>query len=316
MPFTMERREHYDPEDIERLLQERSFDQLLEEERAYVLRHLESRDEYEAMRALLHQVRDDDQPAVQADADAREKVMRAYRQEHRPQWQIWLNSIAALLRPQEGMAMPFLRPAIAIASLALLVTAGVWVMKQSSVGEGQPLAELNVKPVAADESAEPPSSAELEPGKDGLTSTVADEESIDEARRAATGATRSDAVRIAADEADTQEPTTDALAEAAGQVAEDAPGGTKEGKTEEVSVKVMEKMNEQVTIERDMPRREAAAASAPISHVVTEAELTRNYSMANATGKVTVVKNATAAPAMTRNLAETPELIALIATGW
>ena len=36
----MERREHYDPEDIESLLQERGFDELLEEERAYVLRHL------------------------------------------------------------------------------------------------------------------------------------------------------------------------------------------------------------------------------------------------------------------------------------
>ena len=49
----MERRELYDPEDIESLLQERGYDELLEEERAFVLRHLSGREEYEAMRTLF-----------------------------------------------------------------------------------------------------------------------------------------------------------------------------------------------------------------------------------------------------------------------
>ena len=49
----MERRELYEPEDIEQLLIERPYDELLEMERAFVLRHLSGRDEYEAMvRAL------------------------------------------------------------------------------------------------------------------------------------------------------------------------------------------------------------------------------------------------------------------------
>ena len=53
----MERHERYDPEDIESLLSERGFDELLPDERAFVLRHVNGREEYERMRALLHYVR-------------------------------------------------------------------------------------------------------------------------------------------------------------------------------------------------------------------------------------------------------------------
>mgnify|MGYP003380342745 CR=1 FL=1 len=67
----MERRERYDPEDIESLLSERSFDELLEEERAYVLRHLTDRNEYETMRGLLLHMRTSDreqEPLVAPDS--------------------------------------------------------------------------------------------------------------------------------------------------------------------------------------------------------------------------------------------------------
>ncbi|MBK6832337.1 MAG: hypothetical protein IPG92_17090 [Flavobacteriales bacterium] len=99
----MERREHYDPEDIESLLQERGFDELLEEERAYVLRHLTGREEYEAMRALLYQVRDDERmhPPIQADADVKNAVMAAFRAQQQPQWRIWLNSLGTCYGPRK-----------------------------------------------------------------------------------------------------------------------------------------------------------------------------------------------------------------------
>ena len=42
----MERREQYDPDDIEALLMERPFHDLLPEERAFVPRHLSARDAY------------------------------------------------------------------------------------------------------------------------------------------------------------------------------------------------------------------------------------------------------------------------------
>ena len=77
----MELREHYDPEDIENLLQERGFDELLEEERAYVLRHLTGREEYETMRALLNQVRDDGRTRdlISVDDGVRTNVLAALR---------------------------------------------------------------------------------------------------------------------------------------------------------------------------------------------------------------------------------------------
>ena len=65
----MERPERYDPEDLEHLMLERGFDELLEEERAYALRHLEGRAEYERMRALLHHVREDKRDHAPMDAD-------------------------------------------------------------------------------------------------------------------------------------------------------------------------------------------------------------------------------------------------------
>jgi hypothetical protein len=100
----MDRRERYDPEDIEILMQERSFDELLEEERAYVLRHVSDRAEYEAMRSLLIHMRDDarDQEPIEADPAIRANVMQAFRNEQQPQWRIWLNSVGAALFPEEA----------------------------------------------------------------------------------------------------------------------------------------------------------------------------------------------------------------------
>src|SRR5690606_38827919 len=97
----MERPERYDPEDLEHLMLERSVDELLEEERAYALRHLESGAEYERMRALLHHVRDGKsaQAPMHADPAVRERVLQAFRAQQRSPWQIWLNSVGGFLLP-------------------------------------------------------------------------------------------------------------------------------------------------------------------------------------------------------------------------
>ncbi len=117
----MERRELYEPEDIEQLLIERPYDELLEEERAFVLRHLSGRDEYEAMRALLLRVHDDDETTgpIDAEPSVRAHVMDVFRAEQRPQWRIWLNSVHAFLLPKQASAM--WRPALALGSVALVV---------------------------------------------------------------------------------------------------------------------------------------------------------------------------------------------------
>lgn len=121
----MERREQYDPEDIEHLLLERPFDQLLEEERAYVLRHLNGEDEYRAMRALLLAMNDRSARPAERDAPAqvRDAVLRAFREEQRPRPAIWLNSIKAWFWPDDlrGLWRPALSFA-SVASVALVVT--------------------------------------------------------------------------------------------------------------------------------------------------------------------------------------------------
>ncbi len=154
----MERREHYDPEDIEQLLMERGFDELLEEERAYVLRHLSGRDEYEAMRRLLHHVqRSEPEPdLLEADPHVRDHVMQVFRDQRKPQWRIWLNSVSAFLMPEEASAM--WRPALALAGLAVAITAGVWLFRSGGPDATQ-LAE--VRPVDKQEPA--PSAPEGKP---------------------------------------------------------------------------------------------------------------------------------------------------------
>lgn len=121
----MANKETYQPEDIEVLLNERSFDELLAEEKAFVLQHLSDAAEYERMRRLLQQVRGERSDAAPMDPDPviRERVTQVFRDNRQSTWRIWLNSVHAFLLPQQ--AGGYWRPALAFASLALLVTVGV-----------------------------------------------------------------------------------------------------------------------------------------------------------------------------------------------
>ncbi|MEO8066161.1 MAG: hypothetical protein ABI599_00570 [Flavobacteriales bacterium] len=122
----MERQEQYDPEDIEALLLERPFEDLLPEERAFVLRHLSGQDEYEAMRATLNAVRhlDSERMPITAGAAVRDNVMTAFRAQQQPQWRIWLNSVGALFIPNPGHGM--WAPALRIAGVAAVIGVGIW----------------------------------------------------------------------------------------------------------------------------------------------------------------------------------------------
>ncbi|QQR86420.1 MAG: hypothetical protein IPJ76_17820 [Flavobacteriales bacterium] len=140
----MERREQYDPEDIESLLMERPFEELLPEERAFVLRHLKDADEYEAMRATLNALRNlhEDNEPVAADATVRENVMAAFREQRRPRFQIWLNSVGALFIPGESRG--FWMPSLRLASLATVVGLSVWGLYRAGSGvQDAGFAELN-----------------------------------------------------------------------------------------------------------------------------------------------------------------------------
>ena len=45
----------YEPEDLERLMRTKAFEELLPEERDFVLRHVENSDEYKQVRQLMSQ---------------------------------------------------------------------------------------------------------------------------------------------------------------------------------------------------------------------------------------------------------------------
>lgn len=307
----MERREHYDPEDIERLLQERGFEELLEEERAYVLRHLESRDEYESMRSLLHQMRAGDGPDVQADGDVREHVMRAYRQEHRPRWQIWLNSVGALLRPEESWSMPFLRPALTLASLALLIVAGIWVANgPAGNGTEQPLAELKVQPVKEKAAEERSASARQQSADSRLEKEAPASAAEPQFQREAEA-------RVAEDVDETTRVTTGSTAPVSVKesvVLEDAVAEESlaaERTAEKDSYKALS-----ATDDEESPRPSRALTAVPESHVVTEQELSQNVSLANASGRVRAMKKAERETVGTGTLAESPEILSLLAAGW
>lgn len=138
----MERRELYDPEDIESLLSERSFDELLEEERAYVLRHLSGREEYEAMRSLLLDLRDTERDAepLEPDADVRDRVLQVFRDQQQPRWRVWLNSVGPMLMPRDLSGL--WRPALAFGTLALLLVVGIWMANSTGGNKNAELAEV------------------------------------------------------------------------------------------------------------------------------------------------------------------------------
>ena len=95
----MNEKEKYDPEDLEALLAQKDFVDLYAEEKEYVLRHLDSEKEYEAMRLTLfnvkESVRDDDH--IVPSPRIKKALMAEFEQKRRRGFIIWLNGIGAVL---------------------------------------------------------------------------------------------------------------------------------------------------------------------------------------------------------------------------
>ncbi|MBP7513811.1 MAG: hypothetical protein KA791_04635 [Flavobacteriales bacterium] len=279
----MERRELYEPEDIEQLLIERPYDELLEMERAFVLRHLSGRDEYEAMRALLLKVHDDDanMAPIEAEPSVRAHVMDIFRSEQRPQWRIWLNSVHAFLLPKEASAM--WRPALALGSVALVAWLVVVNMGRFEGAKVPQLAEVkdiketrNIEEKATDQKVVEPSleqqelrSEQAAPAANGVTFTspVADEVMLDEPvfKPDASGAQAS----VAAEESPAPPPAT--VAQLDMSVAED-------------QVKDLADAEVQPTTPGEGAIRSdsLSVVTGATTHIVTSNELAHNYSFSNA----------------------------------
>lgn len=312
----MERHERYDPEDIESLLSERAFDELLADERAFVLRHMSGRDEYERMRALLHYVRPDERErgTIEPEDRVKRNVMAAFRAQQQPQWRIWLNTLASWLAPGDAAAM--WRPALALGSLALLIVGGVVAVRQfDGAAENAMVAELKKEePHAPALPAEiitdrAPEAATTEASKNNLAAevdrpAVANERLPYNVESSSTDERREAAVAYDA--------STSAEAESVtGDVAFFAPEA-EEAKFTPVETTVA-----------------GAAAQETLSHVVTANELAGNMSTSNATGRV-VVKDVAAAKATgktrakfeqtqtmdSRSVAQDPRVLDLVTAGW
>ena len=296
----MDRSERYDPEDIEHLMTERSFAELLPEERAYVLRHLSGPEEYEAMRALLLHLKDGpgEEPPLDADPAVRDRVMSAFRDAQQPRWRIWLNSVGTWFIPEEGHA-PW-RPALALATLALLLVTTVVVVERMNSSENA-LAE--VRPARKDQQ-EQLRSPQLEEAK--TSDTVAPTTATEEQNAGGIVGTRN----IPAEPPPIpQQPTYD------------------DRKTERSATTIDAVSDERMSEEQERAEDRMAMSDAETmhkdvvsGHAVTLEELATNASVANATGKV----RSAAPPApmreqtagRSRSMAQQPELLQLVAEGW
>lgn len=308
MPFTMERREHYDPEDIENLLQERGYDELLEEERAYVLRHLSGREEYEAMRSLLLQVKEDDRrlEPLTADPAIRENVMAAFRAQQQPPWQVWLNSVGALLWPKEASAM--WRPALAFASLAALVIVGVQVMRNGpDAVKQQQMAEVRPKPATEQAAAAADSMRATE-------TTPAQARSAAPAQDTQREEAASEAVRV--QPVVSEDVADEAPAPALNAMADDAAEYRDAEKALEPVTESLAEREAEVLSKKEAAYLSATpAAAGATSHVVTSEELVTNMSTANASERARVSGVRFKQDSGT-TLADAPEVMALLTTGW
>lgn len=89
----------YDPEDLEALMLNKSFDELLPDERTFVLQHLSGEREYESMRQLLFQSMESMQESnPQPPGALKERVMNEFREHRQSQSQkfVWLNFLTQL----------------------------------------------------------------------------------------------------------------------------------------------------------------------------------------------------------------------------
>lgn len=111
----------YQPEDIEALLVAKKFDELLEEEKQFVLQHLDSKQEYVQMRntllAIKQATKNDNQ--IKPDEIVKDKLLAMFEeQKNKAAW--WrLNSIGAFLFPSDVSLVR--KPGFQLASFAALL---------------------------------------------------------------------------------------------------------------------------------------------------------------------------------------------------
>ncbi len=114
----------YDPEDIESLLLHKQFNELYPEEKEFVLRHIESQDEYESLRKTLFEVHNasNDADWLEPDPSLKRNLMAEFAREKKGGFFIWLNTLFSM--PTISDIPWFRRPAFQVAMVSVLVFTG------------------------------------------------------------------------------------------------------------------------------------------------------------------------------------------------
>lgn len=114
----MKRKFKYDPEDLESLLLNKKFEELYPEEKDFVLKHMESAEEYASMRKTLLSIVDHSESGhtLKPKNSTKKALLREFESERAGGWWVWLNTAF----------LPFSRrPVLSYSTLAVLLIAGV-----------------------------------------------------------------------------------------------------------------------------------------------------------------------------------------------
>jgi hypothetical protein len=125
----MESKNTYNPEDIESLLMNKSFDELHDEEKNFVMQHIDSKDEYKLMRTTLLAIKKsaDNDEAIVSKPEVKEELLLLMEQKSKRGFG-WINlngGFWAFLFPTDVNI--FKKPAFQLASLGLLLFSGIFV---------------------------------------------------------------------------------------------------------------------------------------------------------------------------------------------
>ncbi len=119
---------NYQPEDIEALLAEKAFNELYDEERAFVLGHLSSAGEYERMREMLLAIRGgaggEDTGSLGPAPRVKRELLEEFGREQRRRRALWWNSVGLWFRDNLRLDLAVVRVAFAAVALVLAVWLG------------------------------------------------------------------------------------------------------------------------------------------------------------------------------------------------
>ena len=141
----MKKQHIYDPEDLESLMINKSFDELLEAERVFALRHVDGAHAYTAMRstllAVLAQAKATHQEVTPPSAQRKSALLDAYRAKHTAKKRLLfsLNGFTALFSNlRENRSYP-----VFAFSIVVVLVVGVWWVASDDLAPAQRMAQMS-----------------------------------------------------------------------------------------------------------------------------------------------------------------------------